>query len=614
MIRRPEDTVTTGLKSYTTAQLNAMPRRAGSIARVTDGVGGAHDDTGTQWKKLSPWINPLDAPFNLSATGTAAANATAMTAALAAGSHLVIPPGTYATNSFSILSTKTVTFMRGAIFTVAAGQQITSAGEIEAGPWQIISSTDITEATAPLKFMRDVNWTRQPTAHVNWWGAVPDGANGSWTAITDQTDNSVALQQAFRACINMPTSQTKSSAAPRLLFGPGRYDFTTPLLVDIATQSIYGLFFEGAVGTKGDFTAPDTQAMMQTGLHYIGTGTGVTFGNATYFVLGGLIKNIWFSATTLATYAVRGYMTGSTFEDCLFTSSGDSGVEGGLRLRGYSNSINRCSFNNNWDGLWLDNDTGTTVKESIFIRNRGTYACILSDCLGVTIRGNTFQDNSGGAVGIDMAAGYGNGASNNTVIAENYFEGNSTYDNGVSLRGNGVGNYVMNTVFRENYFASLGSATTIYINLTNTSGTKCLNNVIPRNQTGPTRRGIVAQYGTGRNVNLSIISENNISAQAGNYTTGSDLNDCTQIFTNSGSVGATSLELPRGVPGLRMMIYKVNANNLTINRIGADTINGAASIANTTGAETNASIALVCWEDDGTTGKWIVESKTGTWA
>ncbi len=90
------------IPSYAKASLPASSSpTAGSIARVSDDVGGLWLDSGVQWVKVLPYINVKDAPYNVKGDGS---NETvAIQAALNAGARVVFfPEGNYGFTSLVI--------------------------------------------------------------------------------------------------------------------------------------------------------------------------------------------------------------------------------------------------------------------------------------------------------------------------------------------------------------------------------------------------------------------------------------------------------------------------------------------------------------------------------
>lgn len=534
--------------------------------------------------KLSPGC------YGLSRDADPSVNSAAIRKALELADHVVIPGcGTYRIADVKVNAGKALEFVRGGILAPAPGSALRVSGTILAGPYQILESPAGEQPNAPLILTTgEVNTTQTAEIWAEWFGARGDGMNGHWESITEQTDNSIPLQQALWAASSVPDS---AGPAPRLRLGPGRFDYSRSLVWSLPRQALYGAVLEGTVGTRSAHGANiGTSAMVGTGLHFNGTGTGLTIGGSdpgTPAALSFTIRHIWFSGTSKATDLAVMHMANSSIEHCIFSSNGapSNGAPGyGLHLMGESNTIDRTSFNDLHNGLWMDRTTASSIRDAIFHSNRGAYSLLLSGTQNVKIEGSTFQDNESDAIGVDGET-FGL-VSTNTLIHGNYFEAHSGGGNRLVLRGRiGRDNLcepVTNTRIIGNYFSKIGPKAEMYVSLDCTDGTLFENNSIPRGQAGhkgiwargdreavktnrrPTGTTVVGNGASRDTISkkqpiLDTLTFSAFNASGPTVATG-DLNDTSMIVTNEGANGSSTSYMLGGYcfAGLRIRGMKTD--------------------------------------------------------
>lgn len=659
------------------------PGSAGLIKSLSDNLRGLWMDTGTQWYALNNGVANA-AAFNFSTLRTASQNTTAMTAILAETNHVVIPPGRFGTitaasnatpivvtsaahglvtgqavvvksvqgntaangswlvtvlttntysldssvgngaytsggtwiecypiNTMVIADVKTIEFVNGAILYFPSGQSIDWRGAIKADCHQIIASRDILWVTPPVYFNANPRITQLNAA---WWGAIGD----------DTTDNSIALQQFFNVCTNIANAQQRNGIEG--IIPPGRYQYTTPLLIradSIANQATYGMTIRGTVGGRSDVTSPLSSAMMNTNLHFTGTGVGVQIATTTVKALGGRISNIWFSGDVAdVTSLVEAYVTCFEFNSCQFTSAGDAGLDCGLLINGYSNRIVNCGFVDCWNGLIVYRSNMTDVIDCIFEANRRDGCCIGNGSITL-VHGCTLQDNVGKALNLDLQV-YGIAAESNrgTVISGNYFEADPAVarDNSLFVRGIDFTYMVLDLVIRDNFFNTVGTTAPAHVELgTGINNVHFMANNFPAYGNDITPIRIKCTISGGNNPRQLLVDDMGIIKNiSSNFSmTNRDYSHCGLTFTNVGSAGAVTFNLPAPVPGVTMRFNVQEAQSFVVNAsTDGGTINNGAANSNTltcNGAAGYGYLELRCLQTGSSPTRWSVISREGTW-
>lgn len=548
--------------------------------------------------------------------------------ALDRGDHIYVPPGVYKVGSFTIDQDKTIEFARGAMVHVIDGQTITCHGTWMAGHWQTILSTNIS-TTAPPVLFSSVGIANDYISAA-WFGCVGDSLTGA-----DGTDNSTPLQQAFIAATNLTVNHTRNGV--RLIIPPGRYRHASTLYIlptqagvlevpGAQTQSSYGFSIEGVVGGKMDLGASIiTSAVMHTGLFYSGSGAGtdvvgiqVGDPSGTYAAIGGVFKNLWFATTSgrQVRAGVRAFMTSSTFDTCAFSGQGTSisagvYVDCGLRLSGFTNTVYNCSFNDTYGGLWFDQGNGCGVYDSAFVATRAAGCYVTGG--NMRIVGNTFQDNVGAAVAADMSVLPGSIIG--VLIKENYLENNLAGTGGhFDIGGRALNDTAKGVSIEGNTLNSVGDTAPGYIRFIMTDGCKVGHNYYPDYPPsgGLVQPLITVGYDASGNTNLTLEKIGKRIVLGSSPTTFTDLQSCQNTYTNGGMAGALTIVIPRGVSGVTFgPVYKTANQNIVLDGAGGGTIDGAATLTNSTAGDTGkAGIMLECLDVD----VWVTKHKTGTWA
>lgn len=144
-------------------------------------------------------------------TDDAAAIAAAEAVADDAGGVLFFPPGNYKiASSVATSANVTLRFAPGAkISGITSSVQLTIAGAVEAGPYQIFDAT-YSETTEQV-----ILSSRTREVCPEWWGAVGDGA----------TDDTTALRQAFQV------AAIANVDSPTVVVLRSKYEITKPLFL-----------------------------------------------------------------------------------------------------------------------------------------------------------------------------------------------------------------------------------------------------------------------------------------------------------------------------------------------------------------------------------------------
>ena len=106
---------------------------------------------------------------------------------------------------------------------------------------------------------------------------------------------------------------------------------------------------------------------------------------------------------------------------------------------------------------------------------------------------------------------------------------------------------------------------------------------------------------------LNPMSNSAVTAKTAAYTITSKEYGC--AFSNEGATGAVTFTLPTCFAGATLIIFKMANQTLTLDGAGSDTIDGAATLANTASQAGSAMVTLYGISAT----KWIAQTK-GTWA